>query len=225
MICRKYLFSISIYIMKNLLKQLDKMLKNKVVLYGILFLTITNVFGYLMTKNYEAVVFFALVYYLTGEFTRNNILIALVALVSTNALLAMVQGRKIYESMVGQEGAGHEKKKDGDAKKEGEDSEKKEGDAKKGDVDAKDKKNGESGSKKDGFAVKKKETLSANMEASVPKLDLGDGSNFQEHMANLNKLESLLNKQEGLVGSLDKIDGMMSRLENLGGMMGKKKTE
>ena len=111
MICRKYLFSISIYIMKNLLKQLDKMLKNKVVLYGILFLTITNVFGYLMTKNYEAVVFFALVYYLTGEFTRNNILIALVALVSTNALLAMVQGRKIYESMVGQEGTGHDKKR------------------------------------------------------------------------------------------------------------------
>ena len=180
--------------MKNLLKQLDKMLKNKVVLYGILFLTITNVFGYLMTKNYEAVVFFALVYYLTGEFTRNNILIALVALVSTNALLAMVQGRKIYESMVGKEG----------------DAAKKEGDA---------------ANKKPGLAVNKKETLTANMEASVPKLDLGDGSNFKDHMANLNKLESLLNKQEGLVGSLDKIDGMMSRLENLGGMMGKKKTE
>jgi len=204
--------------MKNLLKQLDKMLKNKVVLYGILFLTITNVFGYLMTKNYEAVVFFALVYYLTGEFTRNNILIALVALVSTNALLAMVQGRKIYESMVGQEGTGHDKKKEGDAaaKKEGE--EKKEGDAAA-------KKEGDAAAKKDGLAVNKKETLTANMEASVPKLDLGNGSNFQDHMANLNKLESLLNKQEGLVGSLDKIDGMMSRLENLGGMMGKKKTE
>ena len=187
--------------MKNLLKQLDKMLKNKVVLYGILFLTITNVFGYLMTKNYEAVVFFALVYYLTGEFTRNNILIALVALVSTNALLAMVQGRKIYESMVGKEG----------------DAAKKEGDAAK--------KEGDAANKKPGLAVNKKETLTANMEASVPKLDLGDGSNFKDHMANLNKLESLLNKQEGLVGSLDKIDGMMSRLENLGGMMGKKKTE
>ena len=63
------------------------------------------------------------------------------------------------------------------------------------------------------------------MEASVPKLDLGDGSQFEDHMANLNKLESLLNKQEGLVGSLDKIDGMMNRLENLGGMMGKKKQD
>ena len=191
--------------MKNLLKQLDKMLKNKVVLYGVLFLTITNVFGYLMTKNYEAVVFFALVYYLTGEFTRNNILIALVALVATNSLLAMVQGRKIYEAMVAGEG------KKGDA--ESEDAE--------GAEDAKGK--ADKAKVADPLKVNKKESMKASMEANVSKLDLGDGSQFQDHMDNLNKLESLLNKQEGLVGSLDKIDGMMNRLENLGGMVGKKK--
>ena len=194
--------------MKNLLKQLDKMLKNKVVLYGVLFLTITNVFGYLMTKNYEAVVFFALVYYLTGEFTRNNILIALVALVATNSLLAMVQGRKIYEAMVGQEGAGHS---------EGEDDEEAGDKAKKGKADK--------AKVVDPLKVNKKESMKASMEANVSKLDLGDGSQFEDHMNNLNKLESLLNKQEGLVGSLDKIDGMMNRLENLGGMVGKKKLE
>jgi hypothetical protein len=193
--------------MKNLLKQLDKMLKNKVVLYGVLFLTITNVFGYLMTKNYEAVVFFALVYYLTGEFTRNNILIALVALVATNSLLAMVQGRKIYEAMVGQEGTGHS---------EGEDE-----DDDEGDVNVKDK--AVKAKLPDPLKVNKKESMKASMEANVSKLDLGDGSKFEDHMDNLNKLESLLNKQEGLVGSLDKIDGMMNRLENLGGMVGKKK--
>lgn len=196
--------------MKNLLRQLDKMLKNKVVLYGVLFLTITNVFGYLMTKNYEAVVFFGLVYYLAGEFTRNNILIALVALVATNSLLAMVQGRKIYEAMVGQEGAGH-------------------GDDEEDETDKDDMKGAKKAAKKgaavDPLNIKTKETLTANMEASVPSLDLGDGSKFDDHMQNLNKLESLLNKQEGLVGSLDKIDGMMNRLENLGGMMGKKKLE
>lgn len=193
--------------MKNLLKQLDKMLKNKVVLYGVLFLTITNVFGYLMTKNYEAVVFFALVYYLTGEFTRNNILIALVALVATNSLLAMVQGRKIYEAMVAGEG-----KKDAD---ESEDAE--------GAEDAKGK--ADKAKAADPLKVNKKESMKASMEANVSKLDLGDGSQFEDHMDNLNKLESLLNKQEGLVGSLDKIDGMMNRLENLGGMVGKKKLE
>ena len=195
--------------MKNLLKQLDKMLKNKVVLYGVLFLTITNVFGYLMTKNYEAVVFFALVYYLTGEFTRNNILIALVALVATNSLLAMVQGRKIYEAMVAGEG-----KKDND---EEEDDEEEDGAKGKGKADK--------AKVVDPLKVNKKESMKASMEANVSKLDLGDGSQFEDHMNNLNKLESLLNKQEGLVGSLDKIDGMMNRLENLGGMVGKKKLE
>ena len=193
--------------MKNLLKQLDKMLKNKVVLYGVLFLTITNVFGYLMTKNYEAVVFFALVYYLTGEFTRNNILIALVALVATNSLLAMVQGRKIYEAMVAGEG-----KKDDAESEDAEGAEDAKGKADKAKV-------------VDPLKVNKKESMKASMEANVSKLDLGDGSQFQDHMDNLNKLESLLNKQEGLVGSLDKIDGMMNRLENLGGMVGKKKME
>lgn len=194
--------------MKNLLKQLDKMLKNKVVLYGVLFLTITNVFGYLMTKNYEAVVFFALVYYLTGEFTRNNILIALVALVATNSLLAMVQGRKIYEAMV----AGEGKKDDDDESEDAEGAEDAKGKADKAKV-------------ADPLKVNKKESMKASMEANVSKLDLGDGSQFEDHMDNLNKLESLLNKQEGLVGSLDKIDGMMNRLENLGGMVGKKKLE
>ena len=193
--------------MKNLLKQLDKMLKNKVVLYGVLFLTITNVFGYLMTKNYEAVVFFALVYYLTGEFTRNNILIALVALVATNSLLAMVQGRKIYEAMVAGEG-----KKDDAESEDAEGAEDAKGKADKAKV-------------VDPLKVNKKESMKASMEANVSKLDLGDGSQFEDHMNNLNKLESLLNKQEGLVGSLDKIDGMMNRLENLGGMVGKKKLE
>ena len=61
--------------------------------------------------------------------TRNNILIALVALVATNSLLAIVQGRKIYESMVGQDGAGHSEK-EGEKKKEKEGDEKSEGDDK-----------------------------------------------------------------------------------------------
>ena len=45
------------------MNQLDKLVKNKMVLYAVLILTVTNVFGYLMTANYEAIVFFSLVYY------------------------------------------------------------------------------------------------------------------------------------------------------------------
>ena len=83
----------------SVMKSMDKMLKNQAVLYGVLFLTVTNVFGYLMVRNYEAIVFFALVAYISSEFTKNNILVCLVALLMTNVLLAIVQGRKVYESM------------------------------------------------------------------------------------------------------------------------------
>ena len=89
----------------SLLKQLDKLLKNKFALYGVLFLTVSNVFGYLMTSNYEAIVFFTLVAYLSSSFTKNNILVALISLVATNLLLTIVQGRRIYESF--KEGEGH----------------------------------------------------------------------------------------------------------------------
>tara|TARA_Y100000768_G_scaffold307929_2_gene242026 strand:+ start:532 stop:1062 length:531 start_codon:yes stop_codon:yes gene_type:complete len=87
------------------MKSLDSMMKNKAVLYGVLFITVTNVFGYLMIRNYEAIVFFALVAYISSEFTKNNILVCLVALLMTNILLAVVQGRKVYESMKLREGA------------------------------------------------------------------------------------------------------------------------
>ena len=88
----------------SVMKSMDKMLKNQAVLYGVLFLTVTNVFGYLMVRNYEAIVFFALVAYISSEFTKNNILVCLVALLMTNILLAVVQGRKVYEGMGLQEG-------------------------------------------------------------------------------------------------------------------------
>lgn len=88
----------------GVMKSMDKMLKNQAVLYGVLFITVTNVFGYLMVRNYEAIVFFALVAYIASEFTKNNILVCLVALLMTNILLAIVQGRKVYEGMQTREG-------------------------------------------------------------------------------------------------------------------------
>jgi len=100
----------------SLMKSMDKMLKNKAVLYGVVFLTVTNVFGYLMIRNYEAIVFFALVAYISSEFTKNNILVCLVALLMTNILLAVVQGRKVYESMKIVEGMEHGEKDSKDDK-------------------------------------------------------------------------------------------------------------
>lgn len=199
----------------KLMNQLDKLVKNQVVLYGVLILTVTNVFGYLMTANYEAIVFFSLVYYLSHEFTKNNILVCLIALGSTNLLLTIVQGRKIYESFV--EGEEHEKKDD----KKGGKKDAKKGDKKDAKKDGKkdDKKKEE---EKDGFQIDGFATQQANKKGLAGKMD---GSKLQEHMGNLDKIENLISKQEGLVGSLGKIEGMMERLEKMNSTINKGKKE
>lgn len=192
----------------KLMNQLEKLVKNKVVLYGILFLTVTNVFGYLMTANYEAVVFFALVYYLSHEFTKNNIIVCLIALGATNLLLTIVQGRKIYESFAEE----NKDEKGKDAKK-GKDS-KKGKEATKG----KDSKKGKDEEPK----IDKEATKKATAGFLVENLDSGK---LDEHMTNLNQIESLITKQEGLVGSLGKIENMMDRLQAMNKTMSKKTSE
>ena len=204
----------------KLMNQLEKLVKNKVVLYGILFLTVTNVFGYLMTANYEAVVFFALVYYLSHEFTKNNIIVCLIALGATNLLLTIVQGRKIYEAFAEE----HEHEKGGkDAK--GKDAKGK--DAKGKDAkgkDAKDKaaKGKDAKGKEEEPKIDKEATKKATAGFLVENLDSGK---LDEHMSNLNQIESLITKQEGLVGSLGKIENMMDRLQAMNKTMSKKTSE
>ena len=183
----------------SLMKSMDKMLKNKAVLYGVVFLTVTNVFGYLMIRNYEAIVFFALVAYISSEFTKNNILVCLVALLMTNILLAVVQGRKVYESMKIVEGMEH------------------------GEKDSKDDKSSKKDASKDKASKDKASTEEPVVDESATKAASADGlvaslsdSKMSEHMANLDRIEGLLNKQEGLVGSLSKIENMMDKLEKMG---------
>lgn len=181
----------------TLLKQLDKLLKNKFALYGVLFLAVSNVFGYLMTSNYEAIVFFTLVAYLSSSFTKNNIVVALIALVATNLLLTIVQGRRIYESF--KEGEGHSGKAASDKKEE---------------------KNKKDKPASDENKVDKEKTKKMNADVAAAGFE---PDAMKDHMANLDRIEALLDKQEGLVGSLGKIESMMGRIENMGSMFKSKK--
>ena len=147
-----------------------------------------------MTSNYEAMVFFTLVAYLSSSFTKNNILVALIALVSTNLLLTVVQGRRIYESF--KEGEGQGGKAATDKKEKG-------------------KKTAEDENK-----VDKEKTKKMNAEVAT---DAFEPEAMKDHMANLDRIEALLDKQEGLVGSLGKIESMMGRIENMGSMFKSKK--
>lgn len=69
----------------------SKLLTNKYFLYFIVFLAISNVFGYLVTNKFNAVIFFALICLLMANFSKNMVVILLVAIIATNLL--MVNGR------------------------------------------------------------------------------------------------------------------------------------
>ena len=65
---------------------IKKMLVNKYVLYVTLFLSITNILGYLGSQDFNALTFFVIVAFLTSYFSKNMIIVLLVAMVSTNFL-------------------------------------------------------------------------------------------------------------------------------------------
>lgn len=66
----------------------SKLLTNKYFSYFIVFLAITNILGYLVTKKLNAVIFFALISLITFQFSKNITIVLLVGLISTNFLMA-----------------------------------------------------------------------------------------------------------------------------------------
>lgn len=85
---------------------LNSFLKDKNVLYVVLFLAITNIFGYLMLRNFDAIVFFFVVGFLSTYFSKNMIIIMIIAMISTNLLV----GSKLLGSY--KEGMSTKDKKD-----------------------------------------------------------------------------------------------------------------
>jgi hypothetical protein len=76
-------------------KNLSKMLENKYVLYFVFILAIINLFGYMITGNFNSIIFFVLVGFLTTFFSKNMILILTVPLVLTSVLMV---GKTVKES-------------------------------------------------------------------------------------------------------------------------------
>jgi hypothetical protein len=60
---------------------------DKNVLYIMLIIAVVNVMGYLMMGNFEAVVFFAIVAYLSTFFTKNMVYVFLISILATNFLM------------------------------------------------------------------------------------------------------------------------------------------
>jgi hypothetical protein len=79
-------------------KSFNKVLENKYVLYFVLFLSVTNILGYLFLGNLNAVIFFILVGYLVYNFSKNMIIVLTIPLVLTSILMI---GRTVKEGMEG----------------------------------------------------------------------------------------------------------------------------
>lgn len=84
-------------VLKTIEKTTKEVITNKYVLYVLLFFTILNILGFLVTNNFISLAVFALIGVLTSYFTKNMIVVLIVTLVASNLLHLT---RKTVETMV-----------------------------------------------------------------------------------------------------------------------------
>jgi hypothetical protein len=75
------------------------LLRDKNVLYVILFITIINMFAYLMFRQFDAVLFFVIIGVITSYFSKNMIIILLTAMLSTNLAISIKLIGKVKEGL------------------------------------------------------------------------------------------------------------------------------
>ena len=85
------------YSKKN--KDITTWLKNKNVLYVVLFFSVMNLFSYLMMKQLDAVAFFIIIGFLATYFSKNMIVIMLTSVVSTFLLVQINMLGRVHEGM------------------------------------------------------------------------------------------------------------------------------
>jgi uncharacterized membrane-anchored protein len=175
---------------------LNSSLKDKRVLYVVLFLAVTNLFGFLMARNFNAVVIFLLVGFIATYFSRNMIVILMIAIVVTN----IVSGVKIIKE-------GMENNEDKEKK------EKKDDDSEESSSDKKEEKMTtlSPASYDDEKKAKKKPKVdyAGTLEAAYDNLDNLLSSDALKNMTN--DTQRLAEKQKLLMGNIKKLEPMMQK--------------
>jgi NADH:ubiquinone oxidoreductase subunit 5 (subunit L)/multisubunit Na+/H+ antiporter MnhA subunit len=85
---------------------MKSLLKDKNVLRVVSLIAVLNMLGYLIIRDLDAVAFFAIVGFLASYFSKNMIVVLLVAMVATNMLTVSRTFRVIHESFKGSNGKG-----------------------------------------------------------------------------------------------------------------------
>jgi len=222
---------------------IKSLLKDKNVLYVVLFLAVTNLFGYLMAGNFDAIMLFLVTGFASTYFSKNMIIIMLIAMLTTNFLIgSKFLGYKIKEGLEGmkegdEDNEGNKGKKDIKKNKEG----KKMNDNNKVSTNPiQKKKNSESAEvvddkKKDGMKTLSPANINDDDDdddydgeviGAKPKVNFA--STLESAYDNLDKLLSsdaigkmssdtqrLAEKQQVLMGNIDKLAPMMDNAQNL----------
>ena len=100
--------------LKSVEARASSLATDKNVVYIMLVIAVVNVVGYLMMGNFEAVVFFVIVAYLSTFFTKNMVFVFLIAILATNFL--MVSKVNYFKTANAKEGMKNKDAKDADAK-------------------------------------------------------------------------------------------------------------
>ena len=89
---------------KMSMDSLSVLLRNRNVLYLVLFAAIASLFNFLMRKQLDAVAFFIIIGFITSYFSKNMIIILLTSILSTFFLVQIkMLGGRVQEGMDGDE--------------------------------------------------------------------------------------------------------------------------
>lgn len=180
--------------------KLKSLMKNKTFLYFVLFIAVVNAFGYLMMREFEAVMLFVLVGFLTTYFSNNMIIVLLAAIVVTNLFASSRLTIKFKEGM-----EGHKDKKEGEEEDEKEKDE-------------------EEDEEKEGLVPlqpadlppngkKSKIDSAGTLEAAYDHLDKLLESDAINKMSD--ETQKLANQQDKLMKNIDKLEPMLSSAEGM----------
>jgi len=192
------------------LPKMGKVLNDKNVLYIVFILAILNILGYLLAKNTEAIAFFLIVGFLTTYFSKNMIVVLLVAMVSTSIFTSTrMSFGKLGMSKEGMENK--EGKKEKDAKK----TDDKDAD------DKDDASNADKVPKKEGFDDNKKTIPKMNDKTDKSKdepvgaeAQKTKGTNGKNFVSQGDTLAEAYKNLEGMIGK-DGIKGLTNQTETL----------
>lgn len=197
-------------------------LRNKYVLYFVLFLAISNAVGYLAVENYDALAIFVIVGFISSRFNKNMIINLGIAIIVTNLLYG---GRMMYRRR--REGMENKEKEQKESKQENEDEDENKTDSEKQQVKQSQSNDKKKENTKQGFQQKNvPSSKPAPASEEMEDEEIGKRIDYASTLENAyDNLQNLLGKDgmNGLTKETQQLisqqKSLMNTMENMGPML------